>query len=260
MSTVGKSIFRLSPVTAFIVVLSSSTVLFLFASEGLKAWLTSHGLPSLPLVPVSSSQAVVGAVLGIGIAKSGRNIKLNILGNISLGWITTPVISGIISFVLLFIMQNVFMQEVYTPVEYKISDEVITKLIVTDNPHKKIEHLNGVLFDNAVSFKTALEADSLSSSEIRDIMEYSELHYMIIDKEKVFSKHFGQDRLTAKQKDAVRILAEKQYNYKWQLEEDLVQITGEWSFMMDTYENRDYNRDIQNDYKYLFDVFRIEDF
>lgn len=113
MNTVGSELFQLSPVAALIVVLSSATVLFLFASQGLKLWLESNGLPSLPLVPVSSSQAVVGAILGIGIAKSGRNINFGTLGRISAGWLMTPVIAGIVAYVLLFFVQNVFMQAVY---------------------------------------------------------------------------------------------------------------------------------------------------
>jgi PiT family inorganic phosphate transporter len=113
MMTVGNSIFKLSPVTAFIVVLSSSLVLFLFASQGLQDWLVSNHLPSLPLVPVSSSQAVVGAVLGIGIAKSGRNINLPIIGRIVSGWVSTPVAAGVLSYILLFVMQNLFLQTVY---------------------------------------------------------------------------------------------------------------------------------------------------
>jgi len=113
MKTVGSELFDLSPVAALIVVLSSAIVLFLFASQGLKLWLESNGLPSLPLVPVSSSQAVVGAILGIGIAKSRRNIKLNVLGRISIGWVTTPVIAGVVSYVFLFFVQNVFMQKVF---------------------------------------------------------------------------------------------------------------------------------------------------
>lgn len=113
MTTVGNDIFKLSPITAFIVVLSSSLVLFLFASEGLKLWLEMRGLPSLPLVPVSSSQAVVGAVLGIGFAKSGRNIHFGMIGRIGMGWIITPLAAGIIAFIMLFFMQNLFMQTVY---------------------------------------------------------------------------------------------------------------------------------------------------
>ena len=114
MLTVGKGIFKLSPVTAFIVVLASALVLFIFSSVELKAFLTKMHLPSLPLVPVSSSQAVVGAVMGIGIAKGGRNIKLGVLGKISVGWIATPIIAAVICFVMLYFMQNVFMARVHS--------------------------------------------------------------------------------------------------------------------------------------------------
>lgn len=113
MMTVGSEIYRLNPITAFIVVISSSIVLFLFASQGLKDALTSAGLPSFPLVPVSSSQSIVGGVIGIGLAKGGRNINFGVLGRISLGWVTTPLISAVITYISLFIVQNVFNQVVF---------------------------------------------------------------------------------------------------------------------------------------------------
>jgi len=112
MMTVGKSLFKLSPISAFIVVLASSTVLFLFSSESLSIWLISRNLPAFPLVPVSQSQAVVGAIMGIGIAKGGRNINLKELGRIGMGWIMTPLISMMISWVSLNVLQNVFLQTV----------------------------------------------------------------------------------------------------------------------------------------------------
>lgn len=114
MATVSSSIFKLSPITAFIVVLASSMVLFVFASQTLRDWFLIAGLPSLPLVPVSQSQAVVGAVTGIGLVKGGaRNVNFNILGKIGLGWLLTPVFASLLAYVALFFMQNVFMQNVY---------------------------------------------------------------------------------------------------------------------------------------------------
>lgn len=112
MTTVGKSVFKLSPINAFVVVLATSLVLFVFSSEGLYNFLTSRNLPAFPLVPVSQSQAVIGAIMGIGLAKGGRNIDLSKIGKISVGWILTPLISMIISFVALSILQNVFLQTV----------------------------------------------------------------------------------------------------------------------------------------------------
>ena len=108
MMTFGSGIFKLSPITALIVILSSSLVLFLFASKGLHNWFVSVGIPPIPLVPVSSSQAVVGAVIGIGLAKGGRNVNYKMLFKISAGWVATPVIAAIICFIALYIMQNVF--------------------------------------------------------------------------------------------------------------------------------------------------------
>ncbi len=112
MMTVGKCIFKLSPISAFIVVLATSTVLFLFSSESLSIWLTSRNLPAFPLVPVSQSQAVVGAIMGIGLVKGGRNINFKELGRIGLGWILTPLIAMATSLLSLYILQNVFMQTV----------------------------------------------------------------------------------------------------------------------------------------------------
>ncbi len=113
METVGNDIFTLSPISALIVVTSASIVLFLFASQELYNLLSSHGLPTIPLVPVSSSQAVVGAVIGIGLAKGGKNLQLETVGRISIGWVLTPVMSAVFTFISLYFMQNVFMNAVY---------------------------------------------------------------------------------------------------------------------------------------------------
>ncbi len=113
MMTVGSALFKLSPITAFVVIASTATVLFLFASEGLELWLQTRGLPTFPLVPVSQSQAAVGSIIGISLAKGGKNLNLKVLRNIVLGWVATPTSSAVLSFIALFFMQNVFMQPVY---------------------------------------------------------------------------------------------------------------------------------------------------
>ncbi len=115
MMTVGKAIFKLTPVTALIVVLAQSVVLYIFASEILRNWLVSVGLPALPLVPVSSSQAVIGAVMGIAVARGGRGIRYGVLGRIAAGWVATPVIALLITFVGLFFLKNVFDLTVHIP-------------------------------------------------------------------------------------------------------------------------------------------------
>ncbi len=113
MMTVGGGLMPLSPIAAWVVVMAHSIVLFLFASRGLQSLLIGLDLPTIPLVPVSSSQAVVGAVLGIGIMKGGRGIRWRVVGSVTLGWIVTPLVAGLLCYIGLFFLQNVFGQEVY---------------------------------------------------------------------------------------------------------------------------------------------------
>ncbi|MDO9230123.1 MAG: DUF3426 domain-containing protein [Syntrophales bacterium] len=46
---------------------------------------------AFPLVPVSSSQAIMGSVIGIGLIKGGRGIRWRVLGEISMAWVATPI-------------------------------------------------------------------------------------------------------------------------------------------------------------------------
>jgi len=108
IETVGNNLFELSSEAALVVVLSQALVLFIFSSSSLSRLIVSFGLPAIPLVPVSSSQVIVGAILGVGLYKGVRNINLKLLGNIASGWVTTPVAAGLLSFFLLFFIKNLF--------------------------------------------------------------------------------------------------------------------------------------------------------
>jgi PiT family inorganic phosphate transporter len=115
MSTVGQDLYKLTPISALVVVLAVSLVLFVFASKDLANGLISLGLPSFPLVPISSSQAIIGAIIGIGIAKGGKGINYHFLVKIALGWLTCPIVTCWLTFILLFFMQNVFEMQVVKP-------------------------------------------------------------------------------------------------------------------------------------------------
>ena len=108
METVGANLLELTSEAALVVVLSQALVLFIFSSSSLSGLMVRIGLPAIPLVPVSSTQVVVGAVIGIGLYKGVRNINLKVLGGIASGWITTPVAAGLLSFILLFFVKNLF--------------------------------------------------------------------------------------------------------------------------------------------------------
>jgi PiT family inorganic phosphate transporter len=108
MDTIGSNILELSSEGAMVVVLAQSIVLFIFSSTGLSDFFVRHGLPAIPMVPVSSSQVIVGCILGIGLYKGARNINFKVLGEIGLAWIISPVASGLLTFILLFFMKNIF--------------------------------------------------------------------------------------------------------------------------------------------------------
>ncbi len=75
MMTVGKDLVRLDAFTAFIAILSEAITVHFYAILG---------------VPVSTSQAIVGAVLGVGLLKGTRTINQKTLFKILFGWIGTP--------------------------------------------------------------------------------------------------------------------------------------------------------------------------
>lgn len=84
MITVGKGLVKLDAWSAFIVICAEGMVVHFYAVIG---------------VPVSTSQAVVGGVLGIGIVKGVKTVNQRTLGSILLAWTTTPLITFIITFV-----------------------------------------------------------------------------------------------------------------------------------------------------------------
>jgi PiT family inorganic phosphate transporter len=55
-------------------------------------------------VPVSTSQAVVGAVLGIGLIKGVNTVSRKTLQQICLAWFLTPVVSCGLSLAIFFVL------------------------------------------------------------------------------------------------------------------------------------------------------------
>lgn len=256
MTTVGSSLMKISPVAAFVVVLAESIVLFLFSSEGLENWLISHGLPSIPLVPVSSSQAVVGAVIGIALVKGGKGINFNVLGGIASGWVTTPIIAGVISFIALFFFQNVFDQQVHQKIEYQVDDAVIMYLEKQDVNIQKLEYLKDIRYENAVEFKEALLNEQVQSAELERIMETARVENIFIDKNIADSKidinWLGEDRF-----EALKMLEGRRYNYGFKLIEDLKKMDIGWYAKPTTKANKLYNKKLKQHFDYIKQKFRV---
>lgn len=82
IETVGNDLVQLDAVTALIAILAEAITLNVYTVIG---------------VPVSASQAVVGAVLGIGLVKGVKTIDGRVLLRVLFGWVGTPAIAGLLS-------------------------------------------------------------------------------------------------------------------------------------------------------------------
>ena len=82
MTSVGTKLMKLDAFNAFVAVSSMSATVHIFSAIG---------------VPVSLSQAIVGAILGIGIVQNLKNVKFRILRIFGTGWVLTPVIAFVLS-------------------------------------------------------------------------------------------------------------------------------------------------------------------
>lgn len=87
MQTVGRKLVQLDPFSALIVVLAEGLTVHFYTFLG---------------VPVSTSQAVIGAVLGIGLLKGINTVNRRTMINIVFGWLLTPVIASIIAVAIYF--------------------------------------------------------------------------------------------------------------------------------------------------------------
>ena len=108
MDTIGNGVLDMTPEMAIVVVLSQAIVLFIFSSSALSNFVVSLGLPAIPLIPISSTQVVVGALVGVGLIKGAQEIKMKTIGNIMLSWVISPVVAALFTFVSLFFVQRVF--------------------------------------------------------------------------------------------------------------------------------------------------------
>lgn len=86
METVGKKIVELDGFSAFISEFSAAVTVHLFTQVG---------------VPVSTSQAIVGGVTGVGLRKGAKTVSIKTLIEIAIGWVSTPLSSGLIAYLIM---------------------------------------------------------------------------------------------------------------------------------------------------------------
>ncbi len=256
MMTVGKGLLPLSPFASWVVVLSQSVVLFIFASEGLEYFLASHGLPTIPLVPVSSTQAVVGAVIGIGLyKKAARNIDWTVFLRIMCGWVITPIITAVVCFISLYFMKNLFDQPVYTPRTYKISAGVLNELKENGISDPDLKELIGKSFSSGKAIVSAIEEHKeLTNKQELIVLKYAEVVKIKIDKEKI--PMLSDKIFSAQEKADLAALSDKEFHYRWEVEDALVQQNKAWQPKPDTVLNKKINNEISQQYKLIESVFK----
>ncbi|MDP6295529.1 MAG: anion permease [SAR324 cluster bacterium] len=255
MMTVGSELMRLTPLAAWVAVMSHSIVLFLFASERLEQLLAKMSLPTIPLVPVSSSQAVVGAVIGIGMLQGGREIQWPRVYSIVKGWVITPLVSCLLCFVGLYFLQNVFQQTVQRDSNYTLSASVIEKLQKEGIETEGLHELTGTVFQKSAEVVRAVKDKvSLSSKQGLKVVEYSLQKSLIVTAEKIAD--LETNGLSSAQLDALSKLAGQTYNYPWQLGDALAEISQEWIMLGGGLKDKLHDRDIKQKLAYLYRKFQ----
>ena len=95
MLTVGSNIASISQLDGFIVIIGMALTVVIMGK-----WMG---------ILVSTSQAVVGAVIGAGLVKGVDNIHFSILGRIALAWISSPTVAGLLTYLVAVATKNYFL-------------------------------------------------------------------------------------------------------------------------------------------------------
>ncbi|MCL1864258.1 MAG: anion permease [Spirochaetes bacterium] len=254
LRTVGNNIMPLTPLTAFMVVFSSSTVLFLFSSQSLEKFLIMLGLPTIPLVPIASAQTVIGAIIGIGLYQGGKEMNFRLIAKIASGWITAPVIACVVSLISLYIIQNVFNQPVYKPVSYKMSYEVEKRLISEGIVFERMDLLVDQEYKNAAEFQSALKDYALGDSDIKRVTELSALRNLTVNTD-LIQFEINDGWFTHEQSEILKRLNGQSFKYAWELRDALEASGTDWrlkdNIKNNSSEHKQINKDINSKFDYI---------
>ncbi len=259
MMTVGRGIIPLTPVAAFVSVVSHAIVLFLFSSVALQYLLLSNGLPAIPLIPVSSSQAIVGAVVGIaGVRglKGLKQIRWNRVGGIVAGWAATPLMAGAMCFFALFIMQNVFTQQVFVPLQYKLGAAEMSRLEAAGLPVDQLEGLVDREFASGVVFRYQLgKRVALDPGQQRLALEAAEVVDPKISPEALAA--LDVPCLGAERAEVLPALRDRRFDRRWKLEDAVLEQSDAWAPRDATPIHQLYNKERRGQLGYVYETFTV---
>lgn len=86
MMTVGSSIANITQLDGFLVIIASALSITL--------------MKELMGIPVSTSQAVVGAVVGAGLVNGVKNVNFGVFKNIAIAWVSSPTVAGLLAYLI----------------------------------------------------------------------------------------------------------------------------------------------------------------
>jgi PiT family inorganic phosphate transporter len=90
LNTVGKGIIELDHFSSVISILGAAMTLWVYSLIG---------------IPVSAAQAIIGSIIGVGLATGTRTFDTKVIAKVIFGWVGTPLASGIISFLFVYILE-----------------------------------------------------------------------------------------------------------------------------------------------------------
>ena len=91
--TVGKNITELTPSRGFAAELAAASTVVIASGTG---------------IPISTTHTLVGAILGVGIARGIGALNLRVVRNIMLSWVVTLPAGGILAIIFFFILKGLF--------------------------------------------------------------------------------------------------------------------------------------------------------
>ena len=94
MMTVGGSIANISQMDGFLVIIASALSITL--------------MKEIMGIPVSTSQAVVGAVIGAGLVGGVKNVNFGVFKRIAIAWVSSPTVAGLITYIVALCTQAYF--------------------------------------------------------------------------------------------------------------------------------------------------------